>query len=113
MTNQTNIHKQTIINKAWNMKTGKWDFSFVFAFQTKDQYLQFRQLWKQNYAELSGTIRQNKSLIKVTMRSQEYAGKLQSEAHTLSAEATVQLSMLHAAKHEANRQYLTAKQMAQ
>jgi hypothetical protein len=95
------------------MKTGKWDFSFAFGFQSKDQYLEFRQIWKQNYAELSTTIRSRKASIKAMMRSRENAGKLQSEAHNLSGEATVQLLMLQAAKHEANRQYLAAKQMAQ
>lgn len=113
MNNQINIHKKTIIDKAWNMNTGKWDFSFKFSFQNKQQYLDFRRLWKQNYAELSATIRAQKALIKATMRKREYAGKHQSETHKLSTEATVQLLMLKAAKQEANRQYLASRQMAE
>jgi len=113
MNNDTNIHQQTIINKTWNSQTGKFDFSFTFAFQNKQQYLEFRRLWKQNYAALSTTIRNHKASIKSTMRKQEYAGKLQSEARNLRAEATAQLLMLSDAKREANRQYLAAKQMAQ
>jgi len=112
MNNQTNIHKQTLIHKTWNSTQGKFDFSFVFAFQNKDQYLDFRRLWKQNYAELSATIRSKKLLIKTTMRSREYAGGLQSDAVSLGAYATAQLLMLKAAKQESNRQYLAAKQMA-
>lgn len=113
MNNQINIHKKTIIDKAWNTNIGKWDFSFKFAFQNKEQYLDFRRLWKQNYATLSTTIRAQKALIKATMRRREYAGKLQSEAHNLSTVATVELLMLKAAKQEANRQYLAAKHMAE
>lgn len=112
MNNQINIHKETIIDKAWNMNIGKWDFSFKFTFQNKEQYLDFRQLWKQNYAILSPTIRAQKALIKTTMRRHEYAGKLQSETHNFSAEATIQLLMLKAAKQEANRQHLAAKPTA-
>ena len=112
MNSETNIHWQTIINKTWNSSSGKFDLSFTFAFQNKEQYLEFRRLWKQNYAALSTTIRNHKALIKATMRKHEYAGKLQSEARNLSAEATAQLLMLTAAKREANRQYLSAKQMA-
>ncbi|SRR5258708_5338092 len=113
MNNDTNIHIKTIINKAWEMTKRKFDFSFIFAFQNKQQYSEFRRLWKQNYASLSATIRAQKALIKATMRLSEYGGKLQNEAHKLSAEATVQLLMLKAAKQEANRQYLAARQLAQ
>jgi len=111
MNSETNIHKETIINKAWNTTEGKFDFSFVFSFQNRDQYLDFRRHWKKNYAELSATIRSQKALIKATMRRREYAGTIQSETLSLSAEATVQLLMLKAARHEANRQYLASKQI--
>ena len=113
MNNDSNIHTKSIINKTWNSSSGKFDFSFAFAFQNKEQYLEFRRLWKQNYAALSTTIRNHKALIKSTMRKREYAGKLQSEARNLAAEATTQLLMLSEAKREANRQYLAARQMAQ
>lgn len=112
MNNDTNIHKQTVISKTWNSKSGKFEFSFIFAFQNKEQYLDFRRLWKQNYAALSTTIRTQKALIKTTMRKHEYAGKIQTEARNLSAEATTQLLMLGEAKREANRQYLAGKQIA-
>jgi hypothetical protein len=112
MKNETNIHNKTIINKAWNSSKGKFDFSFLFAFQNREQYLEFRRFWKQNYAALSATIRTCKAMIKATMRKREYAGKLQSEAHNLGAEATAQLLMLNEAKQEANRQFLAAKETA-
>jgi hypothetical protein len=113
MNNDTNMHTKTLINKNWNASSRKFDFSFTFAFKSKEQYLEFRRLWKQNYAALSRTIRNQKASIKTTMRKLEYVGKLQSEARNLSAEATAQLLMLSDARREANRQYLAAKQMAQ
>lgn len=113
MNEQINIHKQTIINKAWNRTHGKFEFSFVFSFGNKEQYLEFQRLWKRNYAELSAMIRSGKALVKATMRRREYAGKIQSGTLGLSNEAMVQLLMLNAAKNEANRQYLAAKRMAQ
>src|SRR5687767_2449948 len=107
---ETNIHTKTIINKAWNSAAGRFDHSFVFAFQTKAEYLEFRRCWKAHYAALSQSIRGLKALVRATMRQREYAGKQQSEVHSLAAEATVQLRMLEAAKQEANRQYLAAKE---
>jgi len=112
MKNETNIHNKTIINKAWNVSKGKFDFSFLFAFQNREQYLEFRRLWKLNYAALGMLIRTQKALIKSTMQHHEYAGELQRETLKLRAEATVQLSMLNEAKQEANRQFLAAKQTA-
>ena len=44
------------------------------------------------------------------MRRQEYAGKLQSELRTWKKEASAQLAMRQAAKLEANRQYVAARQ---
>ena len=111
MTENTNIHTKTIINKSWNSASGSFDFSFVFAFRGKEQYLKFRKLWKENYAALSQTIRSLKAEIKATSRRREYAGKLQSKAHELSQEATRQLLMLPAGKQESHRQYLETTQM--
>jgi hypothetical protein len=111
MTENTNIHTQTIINKSWNAASGSFDYSFVFAFRGKEQYLTFRQLWKENYAALSHAIRSLKAEIKVTSRKHEHAGLLQSKAHVLSQEATRQLLMLRAAKPESHRQYLETNQM--
>lgn len=112
MNKETNIHKQTIINKNWNATSGKMEFSFTFAFANKEQYLEFRSVWKQHYAELSTTIQGRKALIKTTLRSHEYAGELQRDAHNLAAVATVQLLMRKAAKSESNRQYLLTRQTA-
>jgi len=109
---ETNIHSKTITHKAWNQVKGRFDHSFDFVFQTKEQYLEFRLCWKENYANLSESIRGLKALIKATMQKREYAGKHQCELRTLKSEATVQLSMLRSAKQEANRQYLAAKQVA-
>ena len=107
--NETNIHTKTLINKSWNQVEGGFDHAFVFAFQTKAEYLEFRRYWKTNYAALSQSIRGLKASIRTIMRQREYAGKQQSELHVRKAEATVQLSMLKSAKVEAARQYAAAK----
>ena len=111
--NETNIHSKTIINKTWNQTEGRFDHSFVFAFQAKAEYLEFRRCWKASYAALSQSIRGLKVTIKATMRRQEYAGKEQSELHVRGTEATVQLSMLKSAKIEAGRQYSAGKAIAE
>jgi hypothetical protein len=108
---EANIHSNTIIHKAWNQAKVRFEHTFDFAFRTKEQYLEFRRCWKENYAALSESIRGSKALIKATMRKREYAGKHQSELRPLKAEATVQLSMLRSAKQEANRQYVAARQV--
>jgi hypothetical protein len=109
---ETNIHTKTIINKAWNSSAGRFDHSFVFAFQTKAEYLEFRRCWKANYATLSQSIRGLKASVKATMRQREYAGKEQSELRICKAEATVELLMVTAAKCEAARQHSAARTMA-
>jgi hypothetical protein len=113
MTESKNIHIQTIIHEAWNSDEGAFNYSFVFAFRDKEQYLAFRQFWKENYARLSETIRSHKHEIKTSMRKREYAGKLQGKVHELKRAATIQLHMFRAAKQEASRQYLSARQMTQ
>ena len=112
MIEYTNMHNKTTVNKTWNSSKSTFDISFVFAFQNKEGYLSFRQLWKENYAVLSGTIRSHKKDTKSMMRKSEYAGQLKSKVHDLKLEATKQLLMLRAAKQEANRQYLAARQIA-
>lgn len=109
---ETNIHTKTIINKAWNSAAGRFDHSFVFAFHTKAEYLEFRRCWKVNYSALSQSIRGLKTSVKATMRQREYAGEQQSEILVRKAEATVELLMLKAAKREAARQYAAAKAVA-
>ena len=106
---ETNIHSKTIINKSWNQPAGRFDYSFVFAFQTRAEYLEFRRLWKINYAAFSQSIRALKAAIKATMRQREYAGKLQSELHLRKTEATVELLMLNGARLAAGQQYAAAK----
>ncbi len=113
MIEYTNMHTKTIINQTWNSLKSTFDFSFVFAFRNKEEYLTFRRFWKENYAALSSTIRGHKNEAKSIMRKHEYAGQLQSKVHDLKREATKQLLMLLAAKQEANRQYLAAKQITQ
>ena len=108
---EASIHSKTITHKTWNQVKCRFDHSFDFAFQTKEQYLEFRRCWKENYAALSESIRGLKALIKATMQKAEYAGKHQSELRPLKAEATVQLLMLRSAKQEANRQYAAARQV--
>jgi len=99
--------------KTWNRAAGKFDYSFVFAFRNKEQYLAFRRLWKEKYAALSSAIRNHKRETKAAQRQHEYAGKLQSKLCELKRDALIQLCMLRAAKHEANRQYLQTRQAAQ
>jgi hypothetical protein len=108
-TKENNIHSETIIHRTWNQTENRFDYSFVFAFQTKATYLEFRRCWKQSYAALAESIRGLKSSIKALMRQREYAGQHQSDLEACKRVATVQLAMLRAAKHEANRQYLAAK----
>src|SRR5579862_7594828 len=106
MNEPSNIHTKTIVNTTWDSAAGAIAFSFVFAFQNKDEYLTFRRLWKENYSALSVTIRTLKLLIATTMRKQEYAGELQVKVHKLKLEARMQLQMRKASRREANRQYL-------
>jgi hypothetical protein len=106
-----NIHTQTISNKTWNPVEGVFHFSFNFAFRTKHEYLEFRRHWKESYALLSTALRKQKGLIRVTMQSGEKAGEHQVKLLSMKAEARLQLLMLIAAKQEANRQYMAAKQM--
>lgn len=113
MTEQINTHTQTVINKTWNTSKGAFDYSFVFAFHSKEQYLTFRRQWKENYAALSSAIRSQKSDIKAILRKGEYAGVLQGNTHNLKREATKQLLMLQAARQEANRQFLATRQATQ
>src|SRR5262245_52424328 len=110
--NETNIHSKTIINKTWNQAEGRFDHSFVFVFQTKTEYVEFRRCWKAGYAALSQSTRGLKASIKAAMRRQEYAGTQQSELHERASEATVQLLMLKSAKLEAGRQYFAVKVIA-
>ncbi len=37
--NETNIHSKTRTHKTWNQAKGRFDYSFDFVFQTKEQYL--------------------------------------------------------------------------
>ncbi len=113
MIEKKNIHINTIINKAWNPSGGKFDFTFVFLFRNKEEYLEFRRFWKENYAALSNTIRNQKREVKATQRKREYAGRLQCKLHELKRDATIQILMLRAAKQEANWQYKQARQPAQ
>lgn len=108
---EPSIHSKTITHKTWNQSNGRFEYSFDFVFRTKEQYLEFRRCWKENYATLSEAIRGLKASIKATMRKHEYAGKQQSELHGLKLNATVELAMRRSAKEEACRQYLAAKEV--
>lgn len=108
-TNETNIHAQTKTTKSWSQSEGRFTFSFAFLFHTREQYLEFRRQWKANYAALSKSIRETKGLIKATMRKREHAGPHQAQLHALKQDATLQLCMLKAAKHEAAQQWLAAR----
>jgi hypothetical protein len=105
-----NLHAQTHINQNWNAVESRFDYDFTFVFNSREQYLEFRRQWKENYATLSRSLRELKRLTSTTMRQREYAGKLQAEVRALKAQATLQLLLLTAAKLEACRQYLAQKQ---
>lgn len=106
-----NIHTQTTSNKTWDPVERVFQFTFTFAFGTREQYLDFRRHWKEYYAVLSTSLREQKQLVRATMRSGAKAGEHQARVRSLKAEARLQLLMLASAKQEANRQYLAAKQM--
>jgi hypothetical protein len=112
MKNDTNMHTQTTSTKSWNDASHRFDFLFKFAFESREQYLEFRREWKRNYAALSKSLHEQKRLVRNTMRVHEYAGTHQIQLLDLKREATVQLAMHAAAKVESNRQYLAAKQIA-
>ena len=108
--NNTNIHTQTNIDKTYSLALGRYVYHFNFAFENREQYLDFIRFWKANYAALSVTIRDQKRLVSDTMRRSEYAGKGQLQLLEFKAEATLQLEMRRAAKVESHRQYLALKQ---
>src|SRR6185369_1847273 len=107
-----NIHNNTTINRTWDSVSGAITFSFAFAFRNKEEYLAFMRLWKENYAALSVTIRNQKQVVRGTMRKQEHAGEHQGMLRELKHEATMQLQMREASRRESNRQYLASKQAA-
>ncbi|HWY74104.1 MAG TPA: hypothetical protein VN281_00725 [Verrucomicrobiae bacterium] len=61
---------------------------------------------------MSRSLRETKELVTTIMRKREYAGNHQVQLHALKQDATLQLSMLQAAKQEAGRQWLAARQAA-
>jgi hypothetical protein len=84
-----------------------------FTFTNKEEYLAYRSNWKAEYKELSNTIRQIKSDIRMTQKNREYAGRMQ---YTLIKERKAAASMLEdlkLSKAEAQRQYLEQKQSLQ
>jgi hypothetical protein len=109
--NRTNIHAQTSTTKTWNPAANRFEFSFAFAFRTREQYLEFRRQWKENYAALSTSLRHQKALIRETMRNHEHAGTQQVQLLEWKREATLQLLMLKSAKQEAGRQREANKQL--
>jgi len=109
--NQTNIHTQTAHDKSWNPALKCFVFEFAFVFDSRGLYREFVLLWKENYAGISLTIREQKHLVSATLRKRESAGKHQLRLLELKQEATLQLAMRRAAKVESNRQYLAAKQL--
>src|ERR1043166_8490820 len=84
MNETTNLHTQTAIARTlWNPADGRIEYTFTFAFRGREQYLQFRRLWKENYAALSRSIRAEKDRIKTAMRAREYAGDFQNHTRQL------------------------------
>ena len=108
--NQTNVFSQTKINPSWSQALNRFEHHFTFTFSDRAQYREFTRLWKANYAGLGFSLRGQKRLVAATQRRNEYAGKNQQRLVELKHEATMQLEMRQAAKAEAQRQYMVAKE---
>lgn len=80
------------------------------TFNSKETYLAYRSNWKAQYKQLSQSIRELTSDIKETQRANGYAGQAQYQKLKLRAQAKAMLEELAAAKVEAQRQYLAAKE---
>jgi len=90
-------------------------------FNSKETYLQYRQMWKQRYAALSKTIRDLKWCRKLANVGTERYAAIKKEHETqwgfcpqglawkYRQEATRQLEELKEAKIEAQRQYTASK----
>jgi len=110
--NTSIIDKSTTTIRSWNPTTKRYDFTFKFAFDSKETYLDFRAQWKKEYAELSASIRDTKKQIRETQKAGNYAGSLQAFLRQERWEASRMLAMRVASKVEANRQYQAQKAAA-
>lgn len=114
-----------------NPSTEREIYTFEFSFQTKEQYLEFRDLWGIDYSKLSIELRNRKLDIRYQMHKQATiafvnkpfipkhykelindkgvvcydVSELEHVKITLKQHAREYLAMLKAAKQEANRQY--------
>lgn len=79
-------------------------------FNSKETYLAYRSSWKAQYNQLSQQIRELRLDIRDAQRNHEYAGAMQYQKLKLRAQAAAMLEELAAAKVEAQRQYLAAKE---
>lgn len=80
----------------------------TFTFTDRASYLAYRAEWKAEYRELSEEIRETRRAIKTS--SGDRRSVLQSEKARLRKQANRMMMSLAAAKEEAQRQYLAAKE---
>lgn len=84
-----------------------------FTFTNKEEYLAYRSSWKDEYKELSKTIRELKANIRETQKNRENAGRLRYVRNRDRKAARTMLDDLKLSKVEAQRQYLEQKQSLQ
>ena len=84
-----------------------------FTFTNKEEYLAYRSAWKDEYKELSRTIRELKADIRDIQRDGKNAGTYQYARNRDRKAARTMLDDLKFSKMEAQRQYLEQKQSLQ
>lgn len=81
-------------------------------FKTKEEYLQYRNDWKDEYKQVSANIRELKNDIRNLQREgNPNVGIYQSSREKHRKQATLMLIELKLAKEEAHKQYLAAKDL--
>ena len=75
------------------------------AFNSKQEYLKARSLWRSDYAKLSTTIRECRNTIKALQRKRAYAGGLQCDLIRFRRDATEMLEARKKQKQLAQRQF--------
>lgn len=110
--NTSKINANVTTVRSWNSQTRRHDFTFTFKFDSKETYLEFRNEWRKEYAELSASIRDTKKQIRETQRAGNYAGSLQAYLRQEKDEARRLNAMRVASKLEAKRQYQAQKAAA-
>lgn len=85
--------------------------NFIFTFDSRETYLEYRADWKSRYAEISQNIRDARTAFKEAQRSGSYSRicSALSMLTSLRTKATETLVELSEAKVEASHQYQAKK----